>query len=158
MRLSALPDTPAPEIHAIIANNVCRNEYSPLSKIKSLNYGENILALNEATAKGANEAIMINTQGRVTCATIGNIFILKEKMLYTPPLRDGAMNGIARAILLRDYPEIVKEQTLTQDDLLNAEALYISNSIKGLKQIKRLNEKHYPYTQSPIVSNFMDQP
>lgn len=147
----AMPERPEPQIivrtspspaefpppEAIISQTVRRNEGSPLSNIKSINYGDNILALNEARKARANEAILLNNTGNVACATTGNIFIARGAALYTPLLSDGAMAGIVRGLLLQHHG--AKEKTLTPDDLQNADGIYITNSLRGLSPLKSLN-------------------
>ena len=75
MRTSPITPNNTP-ITAIIAKSTCRNERSPLSQIKSINYGDNILATQEAETANADDAIMLNTQGNAACFTIGNLVIL----------------------------------------------------------------------------------
>lgn len=135
------PDT-MPSIKVIIAETVRRNEGSPLSRIKSCNYGDNILALKEAKEKGANEAILLNNAGRITCATSANLFACMDAKLYTPPLGDGALNGTTRQVLMEQYP--VTEKSLTPADLKNADHLFLTNSMRGAQAITRLDDKTYP--------------
>ena len=105
MRITPVPDE-FPPIHAIISETVRRNEGSPLSRIKSCNYGDNILALLEAKKQSANEAILLNNKGLVTCASAGNIFAEIDGKLYTPPLSDGCMDGVTRKIILKKMNEL----------------------------------------------------
>lgn len=119
----------------IIAESVRRNEHSPLSHIKSLNYGDNILALTEAREKGADDAIMLNTAGNAACASAANIFVLIGGELFTPPQADGAMNGITRAKLL---PKAI-EKSLRAEDLLEADSIYLTGSIAGIRAAASLN-------------------
>jgi len=136
LRLTPVPNIFSP-VHAHIARNVRRNEGSPLSQIKSVNYGDNILAMREAEYKGANEAFLLNNAGHITCATSGNLYARIDGQLYTPPLRDGVLNGVIRSVLI---PALnIKEQTLSEADLISAENLYISNSIRGIVPVATLN-------------------
>lgn len=151
MKISSVPEE-FPPINAIIAKTVRRNEGSPISRIKSINYGDNILALNEAISAGANEAIMLNNAGNVACATIGNIFLSSGGALYTPPLSDGAMNGITRALLIENHS--AQEKTLTHEDLQTADGIYISNSIRGLSAIESLGDAPAPQTDLNIPKDF----
>ena len=151
MRASPLPEE-FPPIKAIIAQNMRRNEGSPLSQIKSINYGDNILAMIEAEKAGANEAIMLNNAGKMACATVGNIFITISGTLYTPPLSDGAMSGITRALLLKHHG--AQEKSLTPDDLKTADALYITNSIRGMAAVTSLNGSPLPKAALNIPKDF----
>lgn len=141
MRASPAP-TQFPAIHAIIAASVRRNEGSPLSQIKSFNYGDNILALMEAKSKNANEAILLNNKGLVTCASSSNIFAVVNGEIFTPPLSDGVLNGVARRVFIERYG--VRELSLTPEDLLHAESLILTNSIRGAQAIERLEDKTLP--------------
>ena len=141
-----LSPAPAPEdfppVHAIIAQSVFRNEGSPLSRIKSCNYGDNILALQEAKKRGANEAIMLNNTRRVACTSAGNLLFALGGRLYTPPLSDGALDGIQRSVLIQQGA--LHEKSLLPDALFSAEALFLVNSIRGLMPIASLDGKALP--------------
>ncbi len=118
---------------AIIAETVRRNENSPLSRIKSLNYGDNLLAKMEAIEKGADEAIMLNNAGHVACGTNCNIFIQEGAEWITPPLTDGILDGITRRHLIEEKPAI--EEHITVDRLLAADTVYLTNSIIGVRTV-----------------------
>lgn len=143
MRASSAPQICAP-LHVIIAESTRRNEHSPLTQIKSLNYGDNILARNEAHKAGADEAIMLNTAGNAACLTTGNLFLARSGKLYTPPLTDGAMDGIARGLILSAYNG--QEATLTPADLFEADGVFVSNSLRGLQPILSIDKKALPQT------------
>jgi branched-chain amino acid aminotransferase len=86
---------------AIITARTRQNLVEALNPaIKSLNYLTNILAKIEATSKGHEEAIMLNTKGYVTECTGDNIFIVKNNIVYTPPLSAGLLKGITREIVI----------------------------------------------------------
>jgi branched-chain amino acid aminotransferase len=141
MRASPLPDAPPP-VHAIFAAGTRRNQFSPLSLIKSLSYGDNVLAMLEAQEKGANEAFILNAEGHVACATSGNVFALEEGRVLTPPLSDGVLDGITRAILMATLP--VREQSLTPERLLSADGVYLTNSVWGIRPVEKLNGSDMP--------------
>lgn len=145
LKLSPVPET-FPEIHAIIAGKTRRNEGSPLSQIKSVNYGDNIIAMMEAENQGCNDAVLLNNQGRVTCTTMANIFIVQGADIITPPLSDGVLNGIARQLFMMRYDVI--EKSFTADDLMNADHVFITNSLRGLRPIKTINGKEFKDIQS----------
>ncbi|MHB8699126.1 MAG: aminotransferase class IV, partial [Sulfuricaulis sp.] len=67
-------------------------------RIKSLNYLNHVLARMEAANANADEAIMLNQQGRVAEGTADNVFVVQRGVLLTPPLVDGALGGITREI------------------------------------------------------------
>jgi len=122
------PRAAAPETAAVIvAQSTRRNEFSPLSRVKSLAYLDAILARQEAAARGADEAVMLNTQGRVAEMSAANVFILRDGRLITPPVGEGALPGIARALLI----EVLggQEAPLLHADLGQADAVLLTNSL-----------------------------
>lgn len=127
-----------------ICRTTRRNEYSPLSRIKSLNYGDNILARREAIQKGASDALMLNTQGHLACATVGNVFVRINEQWVTPKLSDGILPGIARAKII---PRIAaSERTLAEPDLTQADAAFVSNSL-GCTAIASIEGRALPLAE-----------
>ncbi len=132
---SPLPPAPAPA-HAIIARTTRRNEHSPLATIKSLNYLDSIVARREAATAGADEAILLNTAGVVAEATAANLFVLHNTAWTTPPVSDGALPGITRALLLE--AGFATEASLTPERLATAGAAFLSSSL-GLRSVYSVN-------------------
>lgn len=99
--------------------------------IKSLNYLNNILAKIEANNAGVEEAIMLNAEGFVAECTGDNLFIVKGKQVFTPPLSAGALYGITRGTVLdlaRESGLSVAEPNLTRYDLFNADECFLTGS------------------------------
>lgn len=139
MRASPAPEPDnMPPVKAMIVKHIRRNEFSPLSRIKSLNYGDNIIALIEAQQNGYNDAILLNTKGNVCCASAANIFIEENGKLITPPLEDGAMDGITRAQIIAE--KNATEESITPERLYNADAVYLTNSITGMRQAVSIDD------------------
>lgn len=138
IRGAALPEMSVSPAKLIIAKSVRRNEHSPLSRIKSCNYGENILARIEADKKGADDAVMLNTAGFVTCATSSNIFIVDEAgAIKTPPLSAGVLDGTLRRKFIEIYN--VQEINITEEELLAAKDIILTNSVLGIRRAASLN-------------------
>lgn len=139
--ITATPYTPTDEGYTplLCISKIRRNETSPLSRIKSLNYGDNILAREEAASLGTDDAILLNTVGKLACTTIANIYLRLEDdgTLLTPPQEDGAMNGIMRAKFLKSGQAI--EHSLPYKTLSQAKEIWISNSVLGLRQARLID-------------------
>ena len=71
----------------ICTTSYIRNEKSPLSSFKMLNYTDSIMAFNDAKMKGFGDALMLNIKGNVSCTTTANIFLIKGNNLITPSLK-----------------------------------------------------------------------
>lgn len=99
--------------------------------IKSLNFLNNILAKIEAKQAGAYEAIMLNASGYLTEGAISNIFFVDNKILCTPSIECGVLDGITRALVIdiatRDGIT-VREGEFTLDDLYGASEVFITNT------------------------------
>jgi len=93
-------------------------------QIKSLNYLNNILAKIEAVNSGCDEAIMLDSLGYVAECTGDNIFIVKNKQLYTPPQCMGTLRGITRDTVM----EIAKKaKSSVHEHVITRHEVYISD-------------------------------
>ncbi|WP_296666810.1 aminotransferase class IV [Demequina sp.] len=77
-----------------------RNERSPLAGVKSTSYGENVVMMEFARSKGADEALMANTHGHLCEGTASNVLVERGGEIVTPPLASGCLPGITRGLAL----------------------------------------------------------
>ncbi len=119
----------------VIVSRHCRNEHSLITRWKTLNYLDNILAKEEATVAGADDAIMLNTARRVACASTANVFLVRGETLKTPPPEEGAMPGVVRGVVLEEAQKagIAIEAAPVESKELFAAALFLTNSLIGLR-------------------------
>jgi branched-chain amino acid aminotransferase len=99
--------------------------------IKSLNYLNNILAKIEAIHAGTIEAVMLNSAGYVAECTGDNLFIVRGGRLETPPVSDGALVGITRAVILELAAKLkltASETHLTRYDLMTADECFLTGT------------------------------
>ena len=134
--VNPLPEVPA-SARVIIATVTRRNEHSPLSRIKSLNYLDNILARREAESAEADDALILNTQGNIACATAANVFVLVDGRLLTPPVTDGALRGIARGDIIALAQ--AEEQTVTRELLERASEVFLSSAL-GIRPVTHIGD------------------
>lgn len=123
------------------------------SRVKSLNYLHSILARVEATAAGADEGILLNQFGYVAECSAENIFIVRGNALLTPPVKDGALEGITREAIIELAPQVglqAEEQSLTSYDLYNAEACFICGSGARLIPVRRIDGRNISYCPGPV--------
>jgi branched-chain amino acid aminotransferase len=126
---------PSAPMRLVIARSTCRNERSPLAHIKSLGYGDGILARQEAARAGADDALLLNTRDTIAEATAASLFLRRDGHWLTPPLADGALPGIARGLLLD--AGFAEERSLTESDLRSAESAFLANSL-GLRIVAEI--------------------
>lgn len=122
---TARPPQVAP-VRAVISRVTRRNEHSPLARLKTTNYLDNILAAGEARERGADEAVLLNTAGRLAEATIANLFVVIDGRLVTPPIAEGALPGIMRAQVIA--AEDVDERPLDPAVIGDASEALLTNS------------------------------
>lgn len=112
-----------------------QSDYSFLARIKTTNRLLYQLSLQEAKDKGLDEAIMLNNRGYLTEAARSNIFLIKDKELFTPDLSCGCLEGITRRIIfdLAKKSKIrIYEGNFTLKDLWGADEAFLTNSLMGV--------------------------
>jgi branched-chain amino acid aminotransferase len=127
------PDDP---LTLMVARTTRRDEGSPLARVKNLGYLDNILARREAVAAGADDAVLLNTQGRVAETTVANIFCLIAGGLVTPPVSEGALPGVMRAEVIKLAR--AEERPITVAELEQSSEIFVSNAL-GIRPVVRMN-------------------
>lgn len=110
--------------------------------VKTLNYLGSALAKQEARRQGADEALLLNQQGRVAEASVANVFVVHGRTLSTPPALDGCLEGINRGAVLslaRDSGFSVSERSLGRRDLLAADEVFLTGSGAGVVGVRSLD-------------------
>lgn len=119
-----------------------RNSTSPTSRLKTLAYLDGVLGLRQALAQGADDALFLNEHGRVACTSAGNLLLIRDGQLITPPVSDGVLPGITRARLLALAPVVglqAIEASLSLADLVQADHLFTSNSLRFITPISAID-------------------
>lgn len=137
---AAIPETPAP-VYAHIIDETPRIADCIFENSKRLDYTRSYIAKNKAIALGGNEAILTNTEGNIACATTSNLFISENGTFVTPPLSDGVLNGITRKTVIRDHG--AKEESISEERLLAADAVFLTNSILGIRPVHTIGEQAF---------------
>ena len=115
-----------------------------MPQVKSLNYLNNIMAKVEAIQANALEAIMLNEQGYVVECIGDNIFILKNGVLITPRISDGALDGITRAVILELAGQLgveYREQAMTRYDIYIADECFLTGSAAEVIPVVSLDRR-----------------
>lgn len=127
---------------ACIARQVRLNERSPLARLKTLNRLEHVLARREASERGADEALMLNSAGRLAEASSANLFAVIEGGLVTPPVAEGALPGVVRRTVLELTRELgipAREAAIAPEDLSRAEEAFLTNSLIGIRPLATID-------------------
>jgi len=109
-----------------------------LANVKSLDYELFAQAYAKAQESGFDEALLLNSSGHIFEASRANIFWIKDKILYTPPLSSGCLNGITRQQVIKQAKSLkttVHEVDLTPAILKKSDAAFLTNSLIGIKPV-----------------------
>lgn len=144
----ALPFRPLPDEAyrtgarvALVARR--RNPIAALDpRIKSSNLLNNVLASIEASRRRAFEAIMLNADGFLAEGASSNLFLVRRGAVLTPPLEEGILSGITRAIILRVASQEgtpLRERHLRERDLWSADEVFITSTLKEVLPVRSCN-------------------
>jgi len=125
------------------------NRYSPLTGVKSCNYLENILALDEARTRGFDEGIRINDGGAMTGVCMANIYWLKGGVLFTPSLSTGCLPGTTREHILENLE--CHEVAMPIETLAAVEAIFLSSTGLGVIQANDLENRTFEPVDHPVL-------
>jgi branched-chain amino acid aminotransferase len=146
LMISAAPYMALPDTCSAAVVGIRRNEGSPLSRMKSLAYLDNVLAAAEAARLQAEEAILLNNAGRVAGAARANLFAVVAGRLVTPPAGDGVLPGIARRVVL-ELAEAARipaeEASLSLADLAAAREIFLTNSLFEIRSVGHLGGRAF---------------
>ena len=118
-----------------------RNERSPLVGLKSVNYAENLLALDHARRSRATTALFLNTRREVCEAATANLFMVTRGVIKTPPLDSGCLPGTARERVIelaRMLGVEAEETALSLDDVEFADELFLTSATQGVVPLTEL--------------------
>ncbi|HZK04701.1 MAG TPA: aminotransferase class IV [Actinomycetaceae bacterium] len=122
------------------------NELSPLTAHKLTSYAENMWAIAEARAAGADEALFRNLRGDYCEGTMSNLFIVSGGRLITPPLDAGILPGVTRAVIMERAGEagiVVVEERVTPEAIFAAGEVMVTGSVKGVVPVIELDGRRF---------------
>jgi branched-chain amino acid aminotransferase len=115
---------------------------SPLAGLKSLCYQANRLALRQAEAQGAWEALLVNEHGRLAEGSRSNLALVLPEGIFTPPESEGCLPGTVRRRLLER--DALRERPLSREDLAAARGLLLMNSLIRVLPVSRVDGRELP--------------
>jgi branched-chain amino acid aminotransferase len=144
-------------ISAITLSGYSFSDYE-LSHIKSTGYQRLAMARKKAELAGCDEAILINEKGNVSEGSFTNVFVIDGQKIVTPPLSDGLLSGITRAIVLKLAKENgyeTEERSISLESLYGMNEVFVTNSLIELVPVKTIDQKTIgkPSTTSAPATN-----
>ncbi|HEX6808816.1 MAG TPA: aminotransferase class IV [Gemmatimonadaceae bacterium] len=137
-----------------------RNEFAPTAGVKTLAYTDAVVALAQARAAGADDALLLDTAGHLSEATASNLVLVRGSTLRTPPLACGVLPGITRAAILELASAIgldAREEVLLPHDLAAADEAFLTSSVRELSPIARADDREMPNgAPGPVTARVAD--
>jgi aminodeoxychorismate lyase len=145
----SLPQQAVPEAGAPIQWRLITSSYripagDPLSSFKTLNKLTHVMSRREAVEKGADEALLLNTNGEVAETAGGNLFWICDGQICTVPTSCGALPGITRAVVMEICQTLslpMNERVIKPGALRNAEGIFITQSVLGIVPVAAFDGK-----------------
>jgi branched-chain amino acid aminotransferase len=116
----------------------------PVHAKATANYANSALSRIEAIKAGFDEAIMLNTAGKVVEASAENIFIIKNNKLITPPISSGALEGITRDTVLELAKEndiLTEIRDISKDELYLADEIFLTGTAAEIKSVGEIDNR-----------------
>ncbi len=126
------------------------NSVSPLAGIKSCNYLENVMAIDEAKGRGYDEAIRLNERGQVTGGCMVNVFWLKGDEVFTPSLKAGCLPGTTREYVLENLE--CREVEAGIGDLHAADAIFLTSAGMGIVEVAEFENTKLEHFGHPLTA------
>ena len=122
-----------------------------LAGIKHGNRLEQVLAAREVAEQGADEGLMVGSDGNLVSAVSANLFAVIEDNLLTPPVADAGIAGIVRALILDQLAAEAglraSEAPLLPADLAQANEVFLTNSLVGVRSVSAIPGGRFTSTQ-----------
>lgn len=130
------------------------NSKSPLAGVKSCNYLENLLALEDAQKRGFDEAVRLNEKDEIVSASMANIFWVKADEIFTPALETGCLKGTTREFLMENFP--VRETKSKIGELCAADEIFLTSAGIGIRpaRFQKIAKKRSPTAEK--LNEFLD--
>jgi branched-chain amino acid aminotransferase len=126
-----------------------RNERGALTGLKTVSYGENVVALNWARDRGAGEAIFGNLVGNLCEGTGTNVFVGRGGRLLTPPLSSGCLGGVTRELVMELVP--IVEDDLPLSALGLAHEAFLTSSTREVQPIRAVDGNLLAAAPGPLT-------
>ena len=131
-----------------------RKSCDVFASLKSNNYLLYLMAANFAKTQKWNECIVLNQHERIADTTIANLFFIKDGQIYTPAIEEGGVAGVMRNYLITQFRNSglkVEEGAYTINDVEQADEVFLSNAIHGIKWVKSFRNKSYSCRQTALL-------
>lgn len=121
--------------------------------LKTGNYLETILSQKIYLKPGDDDVLFLDAKDQILESSVANIFVVRHNKLYTAPTGPNVLEGVMRrkvCDVAMDYFNDFEESETSMDQLLKADAVFGSNSVRGLFLVDRIDDNEITYTEEFI--------
>jgi len=138
----AAPLEPAAQSSKVATVPWPRNERGALAGLKTTSYGENVVMLAHAKARGAGEAVMANLAGHLCEGTGSNVFYVVDGELRTPSLASGCLAGVTRKLVLEWYGGTEVDEPI--EVIQRASEVFLASTTRDVQPVSRWDDLELP--------------
>ncbi len=148
-RMLRVSDWSAPPEGEPWALRLCQHrlgDHPALAGIKHLNRLDQVIARAEWDGPANSEGLMLDQQGHVVSGTMSNLFLQQGERLSTPPIDRAGIAGVVRQLALtlaRQGGAVIDESPVAPEQVRQADALYLTNSLIGVVRVARFEDREY---------------
>jgi len=140
------PDNFCHEGISLVISEIRRNATSPLSTVKSSNFLDSLIARQNASDQGADDAVMLSPGGDLSEATTSNLFMVSGKSVFTPDATCGLLPGITREAVIElcaDLDIPCAQVATGPEDLLSADEVFLTNSMVEVLPVREVDGRPF---------------
>ena len=128
-----------------------RKNPDAFSNLKTANFLPYVLAGIFAKERGIDDALVLNAFNNIADSSKANIFLVKKKEIFTPAIHQGCISGVMRRFLmdeLKAHGYRLRQQEISEQQLLDADEVFLTNSIYDIRWVEKFREKAYTSEQT----------
>jgi branched-chain amino acid aminotransferase len=123
-----------------------RKSMDVFANLKTANFLPYVMAGLYALDEGFDDSIVLNCDNNICDSSKANVFVILNNEIYTPALHQGCVSGVMRSYLidaLKGLDYVLHQEEITEEDLLSADEIFLTNAIYGIRSVKTFKEKKY---------------
>lgn len=137
-----------------------RKSCDVFANLKTANHLPYVMAELYKEEKELDECLVLNAGNNICDGSKSNIFILMDKEIYTPALHQGCINGVMRRFIIEEMKKhnyFIKQKAVSVDMLHEADEVFLTNAIRGVKWVESFREKNYTCTETRNIYNILSK-
>lgn len=128
-----------------------RKSMDAFANLKSANFLPYVMAQRHAAERGADDALVINAQNRMCDSSKANLFLIRDRTIYTPALHQGCVNGVMRRVVIDEAKKIgfrLHQDEVTEEQVIAADEVFLTNAIQLIRWVARFKDSEYGCAQT----------